>query len=121
LYKNYFIFIFIFRRAYALCSSFNNFHGKMRSMFFVLSDDHIGSTPKPAPGSQAEPSSTSHSGAVTSESDDVVVDMEVSGGTSTTPASKAQGGLSGQLKRKSGDLFSGTSKLTKQVAPDTLH
>jgi hypothetical protein len=93
----------------------------MRSMFFVLSDDHIGSTPKPAPGSQAEPSNTSRSEAATNESDDVVVDMEVSGSTSTTPGSKAQGGLSGQLKRKSGDLFSGTSKLTKQTAPDTLH
>jgi hypothetical protein len=93
----------------------------MRSMFFVLSDDHIGSTPKPAPGSQAEPSNMSRSEAATNESDDVVVDMEVSGSTSTTPGSKAQGGLSGQLKRKSGDLFSGTSKLTKQAAPDTLH
>jgi hypothetical protein len=90
-------------------------------MFFVLSDDHIGSTPKPAPGSQAEPSSTAYGGAATNESDDVVVDMEVSGSTSTTPGSKTPGGLSGQLKRKSGDLFSGTSKLTKQTAPDSLH
>jgi hypothetical protein len=90
-------------------------------MFFVLSDDHIGSTPKPAPGSQAEHSSTAYGGVANSESDDVVVDMEVSGSTSTTPSSKTSGGLSGQLKRKSGDLFSGTSKLTKQTAPDTLH
>jgi hypothetical protein len=114
-------FLYVFRRAYSLCSSFNNFHGKMRSMFFVLSDDHIGSTPKPAPGSLAEPSNPTNSGAAANESDDVVVDMEVSGSTITTPGGKAPGGLSGQLKRKSGDLFSGTSKLTKQIAPDTMH
>ncbi len=39
----------------------------------------------------------------------------------TTPGSKAQGGLSSQLKRKAGDVFSGTSKLTKQTAPESLH
>jgi hypothetical protein len=109
-----------FRRAYALCSSFNNFHGKMRAMFYVLSDDHIGSTPKPAPGSLAEPSVQAVGGATTDESDDVVVDMEVSEGTSATSGRKAPGGLSSQLKRKSGDLFSGTSKLTKQTVTDTL-
>jgi hypothetical protein len=90
----------------------------MRSLFFVLSDDHIGSTPKPAPGSQAEPS---NNGANANESDDIMVDMEVSGGTVTTPGSKAQGGLSSQLKRKAGDVFSGTSKLTKQTAPESLN
>jgi hypothetical protein len=89
-------------------------------MFYVLSDDHIGSTPKPAPGSLAEPSVQAVGGATTDESDDVVVDMEVSEGTSATSGRKAPGGLSSQLKRKSGDLFSGTSKLTKQTVPDTL-
>jgi hypothetical protein len=44
----------------------------------------------------------------------------VSGSNSTTLGSKTPGGLSGQLKRKSGDLFSGTSKLTKQIAPESL-
>jgi len=87
-------------------------------MFFVLSDDHIGSTPKPAPGSQVEPSGN---GANANESDDVVVDMEVSGGTVTTPGSKSQGGISSQLKRKAGDVFSGTSKQTKQTAPSSLN
>jgi hypothetical protein len=92
----------------------------MRSMFYVLSDDHIGSTPKPAPGSLAEPSDQTVGGVTTDESDDVVVDMEVSESTSATPGRKAPGGISSQLKRKSGDLFSGTSKLTKQTVPDTL-
>jgi hypothetical protein len=93
----------------------------MRSIFYVLSDDHVGSTPKPAPGSLAEPSHPTNSGGATNESDDVVVDMEVSGSAGATPGSKTPGGISSQLKRKSGDLFSGTSKLTKQAAPDTLH
>jgi hypothetical protein len=87
----------------------------MRSIFYVLSDDHIGSTPKPAPGSLAEPSNPTNNVGTADESDDVVVDMEVTEGVSATPGSKAQGGLSSQLKRKSGDLFSGTSKLTKQT------
>jgi hypothetical protein len=47
--------------------------------------------------------------------------MEVSGGTVTTPGSKAQGGISSQLKRKAGDVFSGTSKQTKQTAPSSLN
>jgi hypothetical protein len=114
------MFQIVCRRAYALCSSFNNFHGKMRSMFYILSDDHIGSTPKPAPGSQAKPDHTASKEVTAEESDDVVVDMEVSGSNSTPLGSKTPGGLSGQLKRKSGDLFSGTSKLTKQIAPASL-
>ncbi len=93
----------------------------MRSIFYVLSDDHVGSTPKPAPGSLAEPSNPTNSGGTTDESDDIVVDMEVSGSASATPGSKTPGGISNQLKRKSGDLFSGTSKLTKQTVTDTMH
>ncbi len=96
-------------------------------MFFVLSDDYIGSTPKFAPGSQVKPSGTVSDDAVTNESDDVVVDMEVSGSSSTIqgtiPGSKTPGGLSNQLKRKSRDLFSGTSKqrVLNQNAPESLH
>jgi hypothetical protein len=103
--------------------SFNNFHGKMRSMFFVLSDDYIGSTPKSAPGSQVKPSNEVSVEAAANESDDVVVDMEVSGSNRTPPGSKTPGGLSSQLKRKSGDLFSGTSKqrALSQNAPASLN
>jgi len=92
-------------------------------MFYILSDDHLGSTPKPAPGSQAQPDHAASNGAVAGESDDVVVDMEVSGDNSITPGSKTPGGLSSQLKRKSGDLFSGTSKqrALSQKAPESLH
>jgi hypothetical protein len=95
----------------------------MRSIFYILSDDHIGSTPKPAPSSQAQPDHAASHGTVTGESDDVVVDMEVSGDNSTTPGSRTPGGLSSQLKRKSGDLFSGTSKqrVLSQTAPESLH
>jgi hypothetical protein len=70
----------------------------MRSIFYVLSDDYIGSTPKFAPGSQALPSEA----APATNDNEVIVDMEVAAPTS---------GLSQALKRKSGDLFSGTSKV----------
>ncbi len=36
-----------------MSSSFNNFHGRLRSLFHVLSDDHIGSMPRFKPGSLA--------------------------------------------------------------------
>jgi hypothetical protein len=92
----------------------------MRSMFYILSDDHLGSTPKPTPGSQAKPDHNASKEVAINESDDVVVDMEVSGSNSVPLGSQTSGGLSGQLKRKSGDIFSGTSKLTKQIAPASL-
>jgi hypothetical protein len=76
----------------------------MRSMFYILSDDHIGSTPLPAPGSmvQAHPDPAQ---LPPTEDDDV---MEVSG-PSDAPAPSALN----QSKRKRGDLFSGTLKLQR--------
>jgi hypothetical protein len=94
----------------------------MRSLFYVLSDDHIGSTPKFAPGSQVKPSEQ-HVGD-TAETDDVVVDMEVSASNGATPKGHTPlTGLSQQLKRKSGDVFSGTSKqrvLSQESVPESL-
>ncbi len=94
----------------------------MRSMFYVLSDDHIGSTPKFAPGSQVKPSE--HHAGDAAETDDVVVDMELSAGNGATPkAHTPLTGLSQQLKRKSGDVFSGTSKqrvLSQESVPESL-
>ncbi len=89
--------IHISRHAYSLCSSFNNFHGKMRSIFYILSDDNIGSTPRFAPGSQVQPS------VITIDDE-----METSGNEQTVTVSNAPS-LSSQLKRKAGDLFSGSS------------
>jgi hypothetical protein len=40
--------------AYRLCLSFNNFHGKLRQLFHVLSDDKVGSAPRFLPGSLAQ-------------------------------------------------------------------
>ena len=76
----------------------------MRSIFYILSDDHIGSTPLPAPGSmvQVHPDPAQ---VPPTENDDV---MEVSG-PSDAPAASA---LS-QSKRKRGDLFSGSSKVQR--------
>jgi len=93
----------------------------MRSMFYILSDDHLGSTPRFAPGSQVQPSAAA---AISNETDDVVVDMEVTAGNNSTSGGKTTGGgLSQQLKRKSGDLFSGSSKqrvLSQDQVPESL-
>jgi hypothetical protein len=69
----------------------------MRSIFYILSDDHIGSTPRFAPGSQVQPS------VITLDDE-----METSGSEQTVGVS-ATSSLSNQLKRKAGDLFSGSS------------
>jgi hypothetical protein len=87
----------ITRHAYSLCSSFNNFHGRVRSIFYILSDDNIGSTPRFAPGSQVQPS------VITIDDE-----METSSNEQAVRAS-ASPSLSNQLKRKAGDLFSGSS------------
>jgi hypothetical protein len=96
----------------------------MRSLFYVLSDDHIGSTPRFAPGSQVKPSEQPADAGNAAETDDVVVDMEVSAGSGATPkAHTPLTGLSQQLKRKSGDVFSGTSKqrvLSQESVPESL-
>ncbi len=39
--------------AYRLYLLFNNFHGKLRQLFHVLSDDKVGSAPRFQPGSLA--------------------------------------------------------------------
>jgi hypothetical protein len=69
----------------------------MRSIFYILSDDHIGSTPRFAPGSQVQPS------VITLDDE-----METSGSEQNVGVSAASN-LSNQLKRKAGDLFSGSS------------
>jgi hypothetical protein len=69
----------------------------MRSIFYLLSDDNIGSTPRFAPGSQVQPS------VITLDDE-----METSGNEQTVRVS-ASSSLSNQLKRKAGDLFSGSS------------
>jgi hypothetical protein len=69
----------------------------MRSIFYILSDDNIGSTPRFAPGSQVQPS------VITIDDE-----METSGNEQTVRVS-ASPSLSNQLKRKAGDLFSGSS------------
>jgi hypothetical protein len=74
-----------------MSSSFNNFHGRLRSLFHVLSDDHLGSTPRFAPGSLAIREKTS------SESMDVeVVHVDEAGGEEQAPGTPK----SGSAKRK---------------------
>jgi len=69
----------------------------MRSIFYILSDDNIGSTPRFAPGSQVQASVIT-----------IDEEMETSGNEQAKVVSAAPS-LSSQLKRKAGDLFSGSS------------
>jgi len=73
----------------------------MRSIFYILSDDHLGSTPLPAPGSmvQVHPDPVLPSAA--NDDDDV---MEVSDQQSVKTPGSSQG-----PKRKLGQVFSGSS------------
>ena len=76
----------------------------MRSIFFILSDDHLGSTPLAAPGSmvQAHPDPVLPSAANDSVANDEV--MEVSDLPSVQIPGSSQG-----PKRKLGHVFSGSS------------
>jgi hypothetical protein len=90
-----------FRKAYRIAGSFNNFHGRLSIIFHILSDDKVGSTPRFAPGSKAKP--------IEMEVDDnevtEVIATEEGGSSKHTPLR----GVSHQIKRKAGQLFSGSS------------
>ncbi len=68
-----------------MSSSFNNFHGRLRSLFHVLSDDHVGSTPRFAPGSLAV---REKSGSESMDVEVVHVDEEQAPGTPRSGTSK---------------------------------
>jgi hypothetical protein len=90
---------FISRQAYRIAGSFNNFHGRLHSLFYVLSDDRMGSMPRFAPGSLARRKfamEVDPEVIVVSE-DNPVVPGNSSGRTPATPR-----GLVGS-KRKAGD------------------
>jgi hypothetical protein len=65
----------------------------MRSIFFILSDDNIGSTPRFAPGSQVQPNV-------------ITIDDEME--TDSAPVSQVSP-TTARAKRQAGDVFSGTS------------
>jgi hypothetical protein len=72
-------------------------------IFYILSDDKVGSTPRFKPGSKAQP-------AQMEVDDDEVTEVTVPGGSSQhTPLC----GVSNQVKRKAGELFSGSSSKKK--------
>jgi len=91
-----------------LAGSFNNFHGRLTTIFHLLSDDKVGSTPRFAPGSKANPDNDMEVETVEDASDEVVV-VAGDGPSKHTPST----GVSGQLKRKAGQLFSGTPTASK--------
>jgi hypothetical protein len=78
----------------------------MRSIFYILSDDHLGSTPLPAPGSmvQVNPDPAPQADVNSTAGDDDVMEVTVQ-----PPA--VHGTSSVAPKRKQlGELFSGSSK-----------
>jgi hypothetical protein len=97
--------VLLFRRAYRIAGSFNNFHGRLSVIFYILSDDKVGSTPRFKPGSKAKPAQ------MEVDDDEVteVVVPEPGGSNQHTPLR----GVSNQVKRKAGELFSGSSSKKK--------
>ncbi len=91
------------RRAYRIAGSFNNFHGRLSVIFHVLSDDKVGSTPRFAPGSKAKPTEMEIDDAEVEVTE--VVTSEGGGSSKHTPLR----GVSHQVKRKAGQVFSGSS------------
>jgi hypothetical protein len=69
-------------------------------IFHILTDDKVGSTPRFAPGSKAKPAEM--------EIDDEVTEVAVSGEGSASKHTPLRGATS-SIKRKAGQLFSGTS------------
>jgi hypothetical protein len=97
----------LYRRAYRIAGSFNNFHGRLSTIFFILSDDKVGSTPRFKPGSKAK---------LMEVDDDEVTEVAVSeagGSSSGTNQHTPLRGVSNQVKRKAGELFSGSSSKKK--------
>ncbi len=87
-----------------MSSSFNNFHGRLRSLFYVLSDDHVGSTPRFAPGSLATREKRS------SESMDVeVVHVDEAGADDQTPGTPKSGSTKRKLSSAPDDSAGGSA------------
>jgi len=100
----------LFRNAYRIAGSFNNFHGRLTTIFYLLSDDKVGSTPRFKPGSKAKPSQ------MEVVDDDEVTEVAVSDASGNVPGSSQHTplrGVSNQVKRKAGEVFSGSSSKKK--------
>jgi hypothetical protein len=89
-----------------MCSSFNNFHGRLKSIFHVLSDDKMGSTPRFAPGSKATKDDQS------ADRMDIEV-IEDTPGTPHTPGTPR----SGSTKRKLNEMAEDTSTSASKARP----
>jgi hypothetical protein len=105
------LYFVVYRRAYRIAGSFNNFHGRLSIIFHIISDDKVGSTPRFAPGSKAKPSQMEiDDDEVTEVTEATEGDAAVAGGLSKhTPLR----GVSHQVKRKAGQLFSGSASKKK--------
>jgi hypothetical protein len=99
------VFDLVFRQAYRLAGGFNNFHGRLATIFYLLSDDKVGSGPRLAPGSKAKPDSDME----VTEEDEVAVLPEKDGSSRHTPLV----GVQHPVKRKAGEIFSGSASKIK--------
>jgi hypothetical protein len=99
------------RRAYRIAGSFNNFHGRLSVIFHILSDNKVGSTPRFAPGSKAKPTQ------MAVDDDEVTEVSEAAVGTAAGSGSTSKHtplrGVTHQVKRKAGELFSGSTSKKK--------
>jgi hypothetical protein len=105
------LYFIIFRRAYRIAGSFNNFHGQLSVIFHILSDDKVGTTPRFAPGSKAKPSQ------METDDDEVTEVTEATEGNVAGEGSSSKHtplrGVSHQVKCKAGQLFSGSASKKK--------
>jgi hypothetical protein len=95
-------YVLIFRAAYRLAGSFN-FRGRLHQLFHVLTDDKIGSGPRPAPHSLQQTAKPTPS--ATPEGGDKATATNVSGGdqADSDTSIRSMPGGSKQVKRKADD------------------
>jgi hypothetical protein len=93
---------FLFRSAYKLAGSFN-FRGRLRQLFYVLTDDRVGSGPRPAPHSlqfPGQPDSRNDQPSTAATDHDHDYDMEVLGSGSQSVKRKAADSETAATKRR---------------------
>jgi hypothetical protein len=103
--------LFLLRHAYRIAGSYNNFHGRLHKLFYVLSDDRMGSSGRLAPGSLAQRQNPEQA-----DTDEVqVIPMDVSQPapvsspvTPSTPATPRGGPSLGKRKAEAGQGPSGS-------------
>jgi hypothetical protein len=89
-----------------MSSSFNNFHGRLKSLFHVLSDDKMGSAPRFKPGSPATKERTG-----SEEMDVEVVNIDGPSAEDETPGTPKSSSTKRKLSPATDEGASSASKL----------